>query len=141
MARRKVLSETDEFQARVANVLADSDDWQGYEVHRRWLQKLLGPEHGEVYTPAERAAVGRIAAARTPFEGWGGYSVPELIAAAMKYVADLNYEDELFLKELEARGAIRLRLDDMRYLVGLCRVAGLDLIRFDHAVGPHDDAA
>jgi len=116
MTRRKALSEADEVRARIANVLADPD-WHGYEAQRHWLQKLLDPDHSDVYTSAERAAVSRIIAARTPFESWDGYSVPELIAAAMKYVADLNYEDELFLKELEAHRAIRLRLGDMRYLI------------------------
>lgn len=122
-------------------MLADPNDWHGYESQRRWLQKLLDPEHGDVYTPAGRAAVVRIIAARTPFEGWDGYSVPELIAAAMKYVADLGYEDELFLKELEARSAARLRLGDMGYLIGLCRVTGLDIRRFDRPVDAYDSVA
>jgi len=122
-------------------LLEEPDDWLYYEHIRRWLKKLTERELNDGYTPAERAAVARIIAARTPFEGWGGYSVPELITAALRYVADFTYEDEIFLKELEARGATRLALIDMRQLLALCDCAGVGLPKFRPRVDAWDEAA
>jgi hypothetical protein len=142
MARTtKAQREADRFRQRIIALLAEPDDWRHYEHIRHWLQKLLQRDHGCVYTPAERAAVVRIIAARTPFEGWGGYSIPELITAALRYVADFSYEDEIFLKELEARPATRLPLVDMGQLVGLCRIAGVDLPKFRPEVDAYEEAA
>jgi hypothetical protein len=136
MARRgKAQRETDRFRSRVSALLDEPDDWEYYEHIRGWLQKLLQPDRTEPYTPAERAAVERIIRARTPFDGWDGFSVPELLATALRYVADYSYEDEVFLTELEGRGVTRLRMGDIGHVVGLCRIAGLDLMRFNPDVG------
>jgi hypothetical protein len=108
------LREAERFQLRIVALLEDPHDWLGYEHIRSWLHKLLRRKADEGYTPPERAAVARIIAARTPFEGWGDYTVQELVRAALRYAADFSYDDELFLKELEARHPTRLCLDDMR---------------------------
>lgn len=128
--KTKVQREADQFRQRIEALLAEPDDWDGYEHIRQWLQKLLKRDDSYIYSVAEREAVGRIVAARTPFEGWGGYSVPELIVAAMRYVADGSYENELFLKELEARNATRLAWIDMNELLALSRLAGVELPKF-----------
>jgi hypothetical protein len=142
MARiTKARRESDRFRERVSALLEEPYDWLHYEHVRHWLKKLLQRDSDYVYTPAERAALARIIAARTPFEGWGGYSVSELIVAALRYAADFSYDDELFLKDLETRKATRLALGDMRQLVSLCRLAGLDLPRFDPDVDRFDEAA
>jgi hypothetical protein len=46
----------------------------------------------------------------------------------------------LFLNELDDRGVARLALVDMRRLIGLCRLDGLDLPRFKPAVDAFDEA-
>jgi hypothetical protein len=138
--KAKGTQDSDDFRTKVTAVLSDRDGWEGYEAHLRWLKKLLSPDRGYAYTSAERAGLSRIKFARTPFEGWDGYSVPDLIAIALQYVADFDYEDELFLRELQARGARLLRIGDMRCLVGLCRIAGLDISRFDPELDFHEDA-
>ena len=137
----KAQREADHFRQRIIALLEEPDDWLRYEHIDHWLQKLLQRDRNDGYTPGERAAVARIIAARTPFEGWGGYSVPELTTAALRYAADFSYEDEIFLKELEARGATRLALIDMKQLVALCRCAGVDLPRFTPDVDALDEAA
>lgn len=142
MARTsKAQSEIDRFRERIIALLEEPHDWLGYEHIDNWLRKLLRRDPGDDYTLAERAAVARIIVARTPFDGWGGYSVAELIAAALRYVADFSYEDELFLHDLNARGVTRLALVDMKQLVGLCRYAGMDLPRFRPEVDTLDEAA
>jgi hypothetical protein len=59
----------------------------------------------------------------------------------LRYAADFSYDDELFLKELEARHPTRLCLDDMRQLIALCRYAGVNLPRFNPEVDTLDEAA
>jgi hypothetical protein len=137
----KAQREADLFRHRIVELLEEPHDWLHYEHIRHWLQELLQRDRNNGYTPAERAAVARIIAARTPFEGWGDYRVPELIVAALRYVADFSYEDEIFLKELDARGATRLALVDMKQLVALCRCSGVDLPRFRPEVDTLDEAA
>jgi hypothetical protein len=137
----KAQREADLLRERIIVLLAEPYDWLDYEHIYNWLQKLLKRDRKDGYTPAERAAVARIIVARTPFEEWGGYSVPELIAAALMYMADFSYEDELFLKDIEARRPTRLALVDMKHLVGLCRYAGIEIPRFAPEIDSFDEAA
>jgi hypothetical protein len=140
MARRREQKQASPFRFRL-EALAAEPDWRGYEHIHGWLEKLLRRPIDAEYTPAERAAVSRIIAARTPFEGWGGFGVPELIQSALRYVADMSYEDEVYLKELAARRPARLRLDDMRAVIALCRIAGVNLPIFRPPVDTFDEAA
>jgi hypothetical protein len=130
MARTtKAQREAETIRARIIELLADPD-WLNYEHVQEWLHKLARRDPRLGYSPAERDAVSRIIAARTPFEAWDEYSVKELITAASRYIADFSYEDEQFLKKLQARNCTALHLGDMRQLVGLARLAGVDIARF-----------
>ena len=72
MARdTKAQREADQFRARIIELLTDSD-WLDEGV-RHWLQKELQRERGYIYSERERAALNRIVAASTLFDGWGGY--------------------------------------------------------------------
>lgn len=140
MARlTKEQRDANHFRARAEELLNDPD-WMDEEV-QRWLRKELQREPGYIYSEKEHAALRRIIAASTVFEGWDGRTVPELLVTASNYVADCDYEEEMFVKELQARRATKLRLGEMHQLVRLCRVAGLDLPRFDPEVEPYDEAA
>ncbi|HXQ82430.1 MAG TPA: hypothetical protein VN769_00030 [Xanthobacteraceae bacterium] len=130
----------DQFRSRAAEVLKDSD-WLDEGV-RNWLEKQLRRERDYIYTENEHAALARIIAAGTLFDGWDGYSVPDLLTAASRYKADGDYEDERVFDELEARNATQLRLGDMSHLVGFCRnVAGLPLAPFKPEIARYDDVA
>ena len=120
------------FRARAEELLKDPD-WMDEEV-QRWLRKELQREPGYIYSEKEHAALRRIIAASTIFEGWDGRTVPELLVTASNYVADYDYEEEVFIKGLHARRTTKLRLAEMHQLVRLCRFAGLDLPRFDPEV-------
>ena len=128
----KERAKADRFRARVAEILKDPD-W--LDVGVRQLQR----DRDYIYTDNEHAALARIVAAGTSFEGWDGYSVPELLIAARRYKADGDYKDERALDELEARDVTRLRLGAMGHLVGFCRnVAGLPLTPFKPAIPGYD---
>jgi hypothetical protein len=126
------------FRSQAAEVLKDGD-WLDEGV-RYWLEKQLRCLPGYVHTENEDAALARIVAAGTLFEGWDGYIVPDLLTAARRYKADGDYEDERTLDELKARNATHLRLGDMGNLVSFCRnVAGLQLAPFKPDVARYDD--
>src|SRR5262249_34062731 len=119
----------DQFRLRAAEMLNDPD-WLDEGV-RHWLQKELRRDRDYKFTENEHAALARVVAASTLFDGWDGYTVPELLNAASRYKADGDYEDERIFTKLKARNAVQLRLGDMGHLVGFCRnVAGLPLKAF-----------
>jgi hypothetical protein len=137
MARlTKAQREAERFRAQAAQLLKDPD-WLDEEV-QRWLKKELEREPDYIYSEKEHAAMQRITAASTLFEGWGDYSVSELIVAPSKYTADCSPEDEEFLDELKSNASTKLRLREMGRLVGLARFAGVPLPRFDPQVEPYD---
>jgi hypothetical protein len=131
---------TDEFRVRAAELMKDPD-WLEEGV-RYWLEKELRRPRDYVYTENEHAALAGIIAANTLFDGWDGYSVVELRRAACCYKADGLDEDEQALDDLEARNATKLRLGEMRHLVGFCRsVAGVPLAPFKPNIVTYDDFA
>lgn len=138
MSKEQIKSER--FRSRAAEILREPD-WLDEGV-RYWLEKQLRRERDCIYTENEHAALARIIAAGTLFDGWDGYSVPELLTAACRYKADGDYEDEQIFDELGARNAIQLRLGEMGHLVGFCRnVAGLPLAPFKPEIARYDDIA
>jgi hypothetical protein len=128
----------DKFRALAAEIL-NEPSWLDEGV-RYWLEKQLRRADDTVYTENEHTALGRIAAAGTLFEGWDGYSVPELLTTACRYKADGDSEDERILDELGSRNPTRLRLGNMGHLVGFCRnVAGLPLAPFKPEIATYND--
>jgi hypothetical protein len=136
---KKERREAEQLRQKIELLLAEPHGWRNYEHIRDWLQKLLRRDEDYIYTAAERKAVDRIIFARTPLDGWAGYSVTELTRAARRYVADLGYDDELFIEDVEAEQATQLVRDDMRYLVSLCITSGMDIPRFPRRQNTFDD--
>jgi hypothetical protein len=128
--RSKERLEADALRHRIKSLLEAPFSWRGYEDRRDWLRKLLRKDEDYIYSERERAAVGRIVVARTPFEGWGGYSVQELYRGARPYLANFDESYEPLMNEIEATDATRLVRDDMKALVALCVMSGMDLPKF-----------
>jgi hypothetical protein len=139
MARlSKERKRANQFRSRAAEILKDAG-WLDEGV-RAWLEKELGRDIQYIYSENEHAALARVVAASTTFEGWDGYSVPELLKAALRYKFDGDYEDEEILDGLQDKNPAKLRLGDMEYLVGFCRnVAGVPLEYFEPAVEKYND--
>jgi hypothetical protein len=122
-----------QFRLSVTEILKDPE-WLDEGV-RHWLEKQLRREPGYIYTENEHAALRRIIVAGALYDGWDGYSVPQLLAAAARYKSDGNYEDEQEIDELQSRDVAQLRLGEMAHLVAFCRhVGGLPLKRFEHII-------
>lgn len=129
--------EAKRFRAKAIELLNNSD-WLEEEVHH-WLTKELQRKPGYVYSEREHEALRRITAASTLFEGWGGYTVSELIVAASRFSADFDEEGEEFMNDLEASVPTQLRLREMGRLVALARFAGVDLPSFKPAIELYDE--
>jgi hypothetical protein len=122
-----------QFRSGAAGILEDPE-WLDEGV-RHWLKKQIRRDPDYIYTENEHAALRRIIIAGTLFDGWDGYSVPELLAAACRYKADGNHEDEQEIDELQSRSVAQLRLGEMAHLVAFCRnIAGLPLKRFEPVI-------
>jgi hypothetical protein len=64
----------------------------------------------------------------TPCDGWGGYTVDQLVRAALAYRADCSEEDDELLTILQREKPSELPLWLILRLVGICRhVAGLQV--------------
>jgi len=63
----------------------------------------------------------------TPCEGWDGYTVDQLVRAALSYRADCSEEDDELLTILQRERPSELPLWLMSRLVGICHVAGLSV--------------
>jgi hypothetical protein len=140
MARiSKARREADLFREKIELLLAEPHGWRNFEDIRYWLQKLLRRDEDYAFTAAEREAVDRVIFARTLFEGWAGYSVPELANEARRYSADFGDDDEQFLEDIEAERATKLVRDDTRHLVSLCIMSGMNIPRFPYQQRPSND--
>ena len=138
-AQRAAERAADRFRERVREVLQDTA-WLDEDV-RRWLREELERDPEYIFSDKEHAALARIVAAGTIFEGWDGRTVQQLAVAASRYMADFAYEDELFLKDLLASGATRLRLREMKRLAELAGDAGEILESFRPVVTRYGKAA
>ena len=129
-----------QFRSSAGEILKDPV-WLDEGV-RHWLEKQMRREPEYIYTENEHAALRRIIVAGTLFDGWDGYAVPELLAAASRYKADGNHEDEQEIDELQSLNVAQLRLGEMAHLVAFCRnVAGLPLKRFEPVLTEPEDRA
>jgi hypothetical protein len=129
-----------QFRSSAAEILKDPE-WLDEGV-RHWLEKQMRRETDYIYTEKEHAALRRIIVAGTLFDGWDGYGVPDLLAAASRYKADGSHEDEQEINELQSRNVAQLRLGEMAHLVAFCRnVAGLPLRRFEPVLTEPEDWA
>jgi hypothetical protein len=136
----KAQARANQFRERTAEILKDSGWLDEGVLH--WLNKQLSRDRGYIYTENEHAALDRIVAAGKLFDGWDGYSVPELLAAASRYKRDGDYEDERFLDALEVRNPQQLRLREMGHLTAICRnFAGLPVAPFRPPIMRNDDLA
>lgn len=113
--------EADEFRA-IATALLQlrHNDWNDWE--HDWLCDEVRRRPDYRYTETERAVLDRLRSYAKSFTEYAGYSVPELIAIAYPYRADLDEDGQEFVEKLHAWGAIDLKRRQIRRLSGICRL-------------------
>jgi len=101
-------SETHRFRATVILLLniahPDCEDWEW-----RWLtdEARRPPDH--VHSEEQQAVLGRLSLCAKSFNEYAGHAVPEMVAIAYSYCADLKEEEQEFIKKLHTSGATELK--------------------------------
>jgi hypothetical protein len=91
-----------------------------------WAEGQLRRDRFYVYTDKEHAVLAKELSRMRPSDGWGGYTVDDLVRAAATYRADCTDEDDELLAILQREKPSALPLWLLLRLVGICRhVAGL----------------
>src|SRR5262249_33066354 len=119
--RSQKLLEADEFRARVQRLRAMPDvDWNDWEAD--WLDKEAARDDDYIYTDKERAILNQLIASATSFDGYNGWSVPELLRTAHRYIADLDEDSEAFVERHYRRHPSSLKVRQISRLAGICRL-------------------
>src|SRR4051794_14998141 len=118
MAKRpKKLQEADRFRATVNQLRSLGEIFRDWEAD--WLDSEAARQDDYVYTDKERVVLNRIVAAARSFEGYGDYSVSELVAVACRYKADLDYAGEEFVEGLRRTRTSALPIRQLCRLVSI----------------------
>ncbi len=119
--RRKKLLEADAFRARVLQLRAIPDaGWHDWEAD--WLDDEASRYKDYIYTDKERVILNQLIASATPFEGYNGFSISELLHIAYRHRADLNEDSEEFVERHWRRMPRTLRVRQLDRLASLCRL-------------------
>jgi hypothetical protein len=122
MAKRsKKLQEADKFRATVNRLRSLGEifrDWEG-----DWLDSEAKRRDDYIYTDKERVVLNRIVAAARSFEGYGEYSVAELVRIAYRYKADLDPSGEEFVDRLCRTSTRSLPVRQLCRLVSIARMS------------------
>jgi hypothetical protein len=120
--RSKKLLKADAFRARVLRLqrLPDSD-WRDWEAD--WLDKEAVRSEDYAYSDKERVILNQLIASATPFEGYNGWSILDLLKIVYRYRADLDEDNEEFVERLWKRQPCTLRVRQLNRLAGLARLS------------------
>lgn len=120
--RSKKLREADRFRAQVDVLLREPrTDWNDWEYD--WLQSESRRREDYLYTDKERVILNRLAARARTFAVYSEHSVPDLIAIAYQFYADLDEDSEAFIKRLHDQAPTWLRVREIHRLAGLVRLS------------------
>jgi len=121
--RRKKLREADTFRTRVLQLQSlPGSDWRDWEAD--WLDKEAVRSDDYIYTEKERVILNQLIVSATPFEGYNGRTVQELLRTAYFYRADVGDEDDQdFVERLWYRQPRTLRVRELSRLASLARLS------------------
>jgi len=123
---QRALDRAHEHREAIERLLVKADhlrDW-----FRDWAESQLRRDRFYVYSDAEHAVLAKELDRMKPHTGFAGYSIGELIDAAVAFSSDCDLHDEEFLNGLRAERPSELPRWQLLRLVGICRrVAGVPL--------------
>jgi hypothetical protein len=110
----------DEFRASVdAFIRLRHADWNDWEWD--WLYDEARRASDYIYTENEYAVLAKLEVYSKSFAGYGGHSVPELIAIAYRHCCDLDEDAQQFVEKLHAWNAVVLKRRQIIRLARICR--------------------
>jgi len=122
---QRALDRAHEHREKIERLLAAAPHWQFRDWFLDWTGSQLRRDRFYVYSDREHAVLTNQLNRMRRVEGFGGYSVAELINIALTYRADCAEEDDSLLAILKRERPSELPLWLALRLVGICRhVAG-----------------
>ncbi len=120
--RSKKLQEADRFRAQVEALRNEPrTDWNDWEYE--WLNSEARRPKDYIYTDKERMILNRLITRARSFTSYAEQSVPELIAIAYRYCADLDEDSEAFINRLHDASPKWLRVREINRLAGIARLS------------------
>ena len=124
---QRALDRSHEHRATIERLLTDHPDHLR-EWFLDWAESQLRRDRFYIYSEKEHAVLAAELERTKLLEGFSGYSIGELVRAALDYRADCDLPDEEFLNKLRADRTMKLPLWQLMWLVGICRhIAGVPL--------------
>jgi hypothetical protein len=102
-------------------------DWTPWEEHV-FLRAMLRYSSSYIYSEKERKKLAELCWFSEEVYGHEGVSVERMITSCLRYHMDFQPDDSDWIVELNRRGATFLRRREIKRLVSLCRLSGMDLI-------------
>ena len=126
---QKALDRALKHREDIERLLATTPPWALRGWFLDWTESQLRRDRFYLFSENEHAVLAKELSSRmTPCEGWGGYTVDQVVRAALSYRADCSEEDDELLTILQRERPSELPLWLMLRLVGICRqVAGLSV--------------
>jgi hypothetical protein len=119
-AQKKKLAEAQKLRQTVFELLRTKHpDWDEWEWG--WLHNEAHREPNYIYTEKEQAVLDRLIIYSRSFTEYARHTVPELIAIAYRHRCDLNEDNQLFVEQLHAWGAVDLKRRQIQRLAVICR--------------------
>jgi hypothetical protein len=129
---QKALDRAHKHREDIEHLLATTPHWMLRGWFLDWAEGQLRRDRFYVYTDREHAVLVNELSQMRPCDGWGGYTVDDLVCAAAAYRADCTEEDDQLLAILQREKPAAMPLWLMLWLVGICRhVAGLPIPHID----------
>src|SRR5208282_3026383 len=127
---QRALDRAHEHRATIERLLANPAHLRPWFLD--WAESEFRRDRFYIYSEKEHALLAKEIARMKPFQGFGGYTVLELLRAALRYRADCDPDEQEFLDRLDTEQPTELPLWELRWLVGICRhIAGVTLPLFD----------
>jgi hypothetical protein len=121
---QRALDRAHEHREALERLIANADDLRDW--FRDWAESQLRRDRFYIYSDAEHAVLANELDRMKPHTGFAGYSVGDLINAAMAFSSDCDLPDEEFLNRLRVERPSELPRWQLLRLVSICRhVAGL----------------
>jgi hypothetical protein len=124
---QKALDRAHKHREDIERLLATTPHWALRGWFLDWAEGQLRRDRFYLFSDNEHAVLAKELSSRmTPCDGWGGYTVDQLVSAAAVYRPDCTEEDDELLTILQRERPPELPLWLMLRLIGICRqVAGV----------------
>jgi hypothetical protein len=125
---QKALDRAQKHRDDIEHLLETMPHWALRGWFLDWAESQLRRDRFYLFSDKEHDVLAKEMSRLRPVDGWGGYTIEELVRAAVTYCRDCCEEDDKLLAILRREKPTELPLWLMLRLVGICRnVAGVSV--------------